>query len=148
MWRAIGLLLLLSSTAATCWAQKAPGAPSGGSIYEPIPMIGTETRAERAVPPLPRETIRFRLGGIMATLERIAMGSAHTAGLASGFRDASTTIVHDEAKGARLTLARGGPEAVYLEGARVVLREPLDVLASGDSHDEYWSASAGFEFRF
>ena len=144
MWRAIGLLLLMSSTAATCSAQ----APPGGSMAEPIPMVGTETRAQRVVPPLPRETIRFRLGTLAASLERITLRSARTAGIASGIRDASATIVHDEGTGARLSLTRGGPEAVYLEGARITLHDPLDAVVAGNSHDEYWSAAAGFEFRF
>jgi hypothetical protein len=114
----------------------------------PILIPGTETRATRLGPPPPRRSIAFRLGSVGVSIYGFSVAAPHATDTAGAIRDASTTVVHNAYAGGGMEVELTRPARLYVEGGRVALLEPVDVLGAGHSSSQYWTTSAGLEFRF
>jgi hypothetical protein len=115
---------------------------------EPIPISGTETSTARLGPQRPRDTIGIQLWSVMASLYGIPMVAPHADGGVGVIRDASTIFESNDCSGGGIDVAIARPVGLYLEGGRLTLHEPLDLLEFGDTNGQYWITSAGLEIRF
>jgi len=112
-----------------------------------IPLPGIETAAPRSGARSPA-ALRFRLGDVTATL------AARGGVAAVGGRVVAETGARarppwwNEYAGAALEVGFGPPGTVVVEGGRVTLHDPLDVVARDTDDSRFWSTSAGVVVRF
>lgn len=111
-------------------------------------ITGAETRATRLSPPRPRVAFAWSFGPVSGTLYGKRVTAADGDDGAGLSWEALATAEHDDYAGAVADLAVGRRGSVDLEGGRVMLHEPLDVLESGRASTEFWSTSARLAVRF
>jgi hypothetical protein len=120
-----------------------------GSPENPIPIAGTETRALLVGTAGPADRIAIyvgRLGGWLMGTPGVLLTRG---GGPDPMGDLLLPMQLNVFTGGAIEAALGRSSGLYLEGGRVVLRDPIDVLGWGHgSSSEYWTSSAGLAFRF
>src|SRR5437870_11524965 len=119
-----------------------------GSAANPIPFTATEARAPRRVPPSQRDRIEIRFAGVSVSLYGTSGVMASWGGGIAGIDGASRAAESNVRWGGGIQATIGGPAGLALEGGRVTLRDPIDVLAASDLKSEYWTTSAGLAIQF
>lgn len=153
---AVGLLYPSRSSGATR-ASSTAGTPKGpasaaeghgpGSSGQPITLPGIEITATGRAPRAARDMFEIRLGPRWTRVYR-ATGRWSLSGTLRPDDGAVPAPESNVYTGAGIEGSLGHSAAVYVEGASVTLREPVDVLAWGDADADHWSASAGLAVHF
>ena len=119
-----------------------------GSAAHPIPLNATEVSAPRRTPPGSYDRFEVRLGPVWAALYGVPRTVLHAGGVLDANTDAAWDAEANLYSGGGVEVARDRFGGLFLDGGRVLLRDPLDVLGRGGTDGEYWATSAGFEVRF
>ncbi len=116
-----------------------------GSSGNPIPLQEVEVRAIGR-PDLPPDQREIQVG----VLNGLLRGPLGVPGSGPGWLgpEGAADPESNLYAAAGVAVAIAPPGAIYLEGGRVTLRDPLDALLSASDHYGYWAASAGLEIRF
>jgi hypothetical protein len=119
-----------------------------GSAANPILLPTTEASATRRIPLPARGPLEFVLGPLQVSLYgtpgRVLVAGGGASAPANAYRTCSSNVYVGAGLGVALPLAGG----LYVDGGRVTLGDPLDVLGRSGPGGEYWSTTAGVEIRF
>jgi hypothetical protein len=129
-------------------ARLAQRARSLGSPENPIPVPGTETRALVLGTTGPSDRIRLSLGSLRAWLLGTPGVVLTKGGGPQPMGDLFLPMQLNVFTGGAIEAALGRSSGLYLEGGRVLLRDPIDALGWGQGDGNYWTSSAGLAFRF
>jgi len=123
-------------------------AESLGSPENPIPVPGTETRG-LLVGRGSSDRIAIHLGSLPGWLMGTPGVVLSRGGGPDPMGDVTLPMQLNVFTGGAIETALGRSSGLWLEGGRVLLRDPIDVLGwGGGSSSEYWTSSAGFAVRF
>jgi hypothetical protein len=146
-WRWIAIVPVVGvAVAGLARADPHRTAPGLGSSGSPIPLAGVGVTASGRLERSASGRFQFRVASIPASL--VAFPGEAPGGSAIAWADTSATTPETdllEAVGLEVPL---GPDALFLDGGRVLMRDPLEVLGLGGTVGEYWGTSAGLQIRF
>jgi hypothetical protein len=126
------------------------GAPTRtlGSGQRPITLEGVEVRAARGPVGVMPDRLTLPAGASTVTLAGLP-GGRRRAGLSLRGSEA-TDLTRDTnvLAGVGVEVPFRGSQAVLLEGGRVTLRDPVDVVSSSGASNEYWATWGALQIRF
>lgn len=123
-------------------------APGLGSPENPILIPGTETRALLLRTTAALDQIPIRMGLLRGWLMGTPGEVLSRGGGPDPMGDVMLPIQLNVFTGGAIETALGRSSGIYLEGGRVLLRDPIDVLGWGQGDGNYWTSSAGLAVRF
>jgi hypothetical protein len=123
-------------------------APELGSPENPIPIPGTETRVIVLGAVGPPGRIPIRMGWLRGWLMGTPGVVLTRGGGPDPMGDVTLPMQLNAFTGGAIETALGRSSGFYLEGGRVLLRDPIDVLGWGQGDGNYWTSSAGLAVRF
>jgi hypothetical protein len=119
-----------------------------GSPENPIPVPGTETRG-LMIGAGSSDRIAVHVGSWPGWLIGTPGVVLARGGGPDPIGDVWSPVQLNVFTGGAIETALGRSSGLYLEGGRVILRDPIDVLGwGGGSGSDYWSSAAGFAVRF
>jgi len=146
------VLSLACAVPGTCEAGPAQTARPAGILVRTdssgaIPMPGIETAAPRTTTG-PSLRLRLHVGDLTATLAGEGGVAPFGGPVVAETGARARSPWWNEYAGAALDLDFGGPGTLALEGGRVTLHDPLDVVAREADDSRLWTTSAGVVVRF
>jgi hypothetical protein len=119
-----------------------------GSQENPIPVAGTETRG-LVLGSGSSDRIAIHLGSLPGWLMGTPGFVLSHGGGPDPMGDVTLPMQLNVFTGGAIETALWRSSGLWLEGGRVLLRDPIDILGwGGGSSSEYWTSSAGFAVRF
>jgi hypothetical protein len=119
-----------------------------GSPENPIPVAGTETRG-LLLSVGSSDRIPIHMGSLPGWLMGTPGVVLSRGGGPDPMGDVTLPMQLNVFTGGAIETALGRSSGLWLEGGRILLRDPIDILGwGGGSNSDYWTSSAGFAVRF